>query len=149
MSYQKRPKLGIVAALYVLFIMSWLSLVLIFFPLGFYIDITQTISSGAVTNSSGFAFNMIQSVLVFLIPTFFIPWLRNMYQYFPWLLPFVVICTLNLIIFGVGSEITNKGFEVSNSTRHTIFTVLVVAQIIASRLAMSAYFHFRPLKPLR
>ena len=31
MSYQKRPKLGIVAALYVLFIMSWLSPVLIFF----------------------------------------------------------------------------------------------------------------------
>ncbi|MFD1801100.1 hypothetical protein ACFSFZ_02655 [Mixta tenebrionis] len=149
MNYQERPAPGIFARLYFLFFILPLTLLLVITPLGFMMDIFTTISSGWVPASSvGVPSSMVQAVLMTLLPTFFFARLRSLYWYFPWLLPVVIIGSLNLLIFAAGAGLLFKGFEVINASRQIIFIVLAIVQIIVSRLAMCAYFHFRPLKPL-
>ncbi|QHM73269.1 hypothetical protein [Mixta intestinalis] len=149
MHYQERPAPGIIARLYLMFFLGPLTLFLVITPLGFMMDIFTTISSGWIPASSvGVPSATVQTFFITLLPSFFFSRLRSLYWFLPWLLPLVIIGSLNVLIFAAGAGLLFKGFEVINGGRQIIFIVLAIVQIIISRLAMCAYFYFRPLKPL-
>jgi hypothetical protein len=75
-----------------------------------------------------------------------IPALRIMYYKLPWLAPFVKIFFCNSLIMALAFTILNYGYEVQDPGRHRAFFWLMIAQIVACRLAMSFYFHRRPAK---
>ncbi len=146
MHYQDRPKLSFFAILYILFVLFWVCLLLVISPFGFVSDIQQIIDSGFVNSRNiGSGKSIIAIISLFLIPSFFIATLRNIYKTFPWLLPFIIFFSLNTIITAIALEITNKGFEISDTSRHSLFIVIMLAQVICCRLAMSVYFHFNPI----
>lgn len=70
-----------------------------------------------------------------------IPVLRRMYHWFPWLYAFIKILFVNTIIMVVATTILNFGYQVQDSTRHTIFFVLMLCFIILARAVMCVYFH--------
>ncbi|MFS0574037.1 hypothetical protein AB1K83_00235 [Sporosarcina sp. 179-K 3D1 HS] len=139
----KRQLAALAATMYFLFPMSLVLLTLVITPLLFVSDV------GAI-RSSGFAGPQASEALVgfcglFIGISMLVPAFRRMYRALPWLYPFVTIFFINLIIANVALMILNTGYEVSSSTRHTIFTIFMIVFIIGARLAMSIYFRKRPV----
>jgi len=69
-----------------------------------------------------------------------------MYRVLPWLYSFVKIFYVNLIILGIGLIILNFGYQTQNNTRHTVFFILMILQVVICRLAMCIYFKIKPAK---
>lgn len=150
MDCQDRPKLNIFAVLYSLTAVAFVCFLLIsFIPASIGI-IRATIAEGAVQAASiGIGSAIMTFISLFLMPSFFIPALRNIYKAFPWLLPFIILFSLNCFIFIGAMETLNKGYEVQSSARHYLFITLMLIQIIVCRLGMCAYFHYKPASLVR
>lgn len=133
-----------VAAIYFLFPMSLVLLLLTFMPIGFLSDVS------AVRNS-GFAGQNISASFIgmcgfFIGLSLLIPTLRKMYRVIPWLYPFIKIFYVNLIILCIALSILNLGYEVRSNSRHTLFFILMIVQIIICRIGMCIYFKLKPVR---
>ncbi len=132
------------AAIYFVFPMCFIFLVLIFMPIGFLSDVNSV-------RSSGFAGpNMTASFMgtcgLFIGLSLLIPPLRKMYRVLPWLYSFVKIFYVNLIILTIGLAILNRGYQVKNNTHHITFFILMIVQIVICRIAMCIYFKLKPVR---
>ncbi|MEK3934856.1 hypothetical protein MKY41_05995 [Sporosarcina sp. FSL W7-1349] len=139
-----KSKLAAVAAiLYFLFPMSLVFFILIFTPLMFVWDVESIRASGFAGPQSSIALIGISGLFIGI--SMLVPALRRMYRALPWLYPFISIFFINLIIANVALMILNTGYEISNETRHLLFTIFMIVFIIGARLAMSIYFRKKPV----
>ncbi|MDN4608463.1 hypothetical protein [Sporosarcina highlanderae] len=139
-----KSKLAAAAAiLYFIFPMSIVLIILIFTPIMFLSDVSTIRTAGFAGPQTGIA--MIGICGLFIGISMLVPALRRMYRAIPWLYAFITIFFINVIIANTALMILNKGYEVTNSTRHTIFLILMIVFIIGARLAMSIYFKKRPV----
>lgn len=132
------------AAIYFIFPMSMVLLILIFMPIVFLSDVS------AVRNSGFAGPNITTSYIgvcgLFIGLSLLIPAFRKMYRAFPWLYSFTKIFYVNLIILCIGSRILNMGYQVNNDSRHTTFFILMIAQIVICRIAMCIYLKLKPIR---
>jgi len=134
------------AAIYFIFPMSLILLVLLVMPLMFLSDVSAITDSGfAGPNTAG---SFIGVCGLFIGLSLLIPPLRKMYLVLPWLYPFVKIFFVDLVILNIGISILNYGYQVNNKLRHQIFFFLMILQIVISRIAMCIYFKRKPVKPV-
>ncbi|MCL2354495.1 MAG: hypothetical protein FWC68_01120 [Oscillospiraceae bacterium] len=126
-------------------ILAWCYMGLVLFLL--VIAPIMLISDMRAVFRSGFAtMNQLQTWLIllgiFLAPTLLIPGMRRLYyEKIPCLFAIVVMFFVNIIILGIAVMILNHGYSVQNSDRHTLFTIIMIAQIVGCRFLMSIYFH--------
>jgi hypothetical protein len=132
------------AAIYFIFPMSLILLILLITPLMFLSDVGAVRNSGFAGPNSASAMIGASGLVIGL--SLLIPPLRKMYRVLPWLYSFTKIFYIDLIILNIGSTILNYGYEVNNTARHTTFYVLMIIQIIACRLAMCLYYKKRPVR---
>ncbi len=135
---------NIIAILYFFSIMPFVIFILAFAPIGLLMDIKTIRASGFSTTNIGIT--LIGILGMFIAPTLLIPALRGMYYKLPWLFPFVKIFFIDLIILSIALAVLNLGYEVQNSTRHSMFFALMIIQIILCRAAMSIYFSRKPVE---
>ncbi|MEW8993249.1 hypothetical protein [Clostridium sp.] len=136
----------IIATIYFIFPMCLILLMLILMPLFFITDVSTVRSSGfAVPNTADL---FIGTCGFFIGVSLLIPPLRKMYRVLPWLYSFVKIFYTNLIVLGIGLVILNFGYQTQNDTRHTIFFMLMILQVVICRLAMCIYFKTKPAKTI-
>jgi hypothetical protein len=123
---------------YFILVMSWLIPLLLFLPFGIITDINTVRVSGFSGQNTGISFIAVLGALIgfsMLIPAF-----RKMYYKLPWLFPYVKIFFINVVIISVASMIINYGYEIQNETRHTIFFILMLCEIVIGRILMCLYF---------
>lgn len=132
-----------IAAIYFIFPMSFILLLLIFMPIGFLTDVSAIRTSGFAGPDETTSFIAICGLFIGL--SIIIPALRKMYRVLPWLYSFVKIFYVNLIILCIGLGILNIGYQVNNNTRHTIFFILMIIQIVICRILMCFYFKLKPI----
>jgi len=122
----------------------WVAVMLI---MVFMITLYPFIAIGQIgtVRTSGFAgpdnMFMISVMGLFIGLSLLIPVFRRMYHWFPWLYAFIKIFFLNTTIMIIATTILNFGYRVQDSTRHTIFFVLMLCFIVAARALMCLYFH--------
>ncbi|WP_346920842.1 hypothetical protein [Clostridium sp. UBA7339] len=134
----------IIATIYFIFPMCLVLLMLILMPLFFITDVSTVRSSGfAGQNTAGLFIGICG---LFTGVSLLIPPLRKMYRVLPWLYSFVKIFYVNLIILGIGLIILNFGYQTQNNTRHTVFFILMILQVVICRLAMCIYFKIKPAR---
>lgn len=143
----KRWISNIAAVLWFFGVVIWMLLMLFFTLIMLPSDITSIIDSGFGIQSMGFAFLLIFS-FVFGI-TMFVPAFRKCFRKLPWLYPYITILTANVTILAIGIEILNYGYQVQSDTRHTLFLVLMIVQIIVCRIAMCIFCHKKPMRIVR
>ena len=135
---------NIIAVLWFLGTMLPVILCLCFIPLGLFMDIGTIRTSGFSTSNIGFsmfgAFGLLISI------TMLVPCFRKCFKKLPWLYPYVIVSMLNILILTIGIAILNYGYEIQSETRHTLFFILMIIQMIVCRLAMCIYLKLRPLK---
>lgn len=134
----------IIAVLYFIFPMGLALLVLIFTPLMFLSDVSSIRTSGFAGPRSELAVIGVCGLIIGL--SMLIPALRRIYTFFPWMYAFIKIFFINMIILNVALTILNYGYEVQDESRHTLFFILMISQLIICRLGMSLYFKLRPVK---
>lgn len=132
------------AAVYFIFPMSFVLLMLVFMPIIFLSDVSAIRSSGFAGQSESAAF--IGVCGLFLGLSLLIPPLRKMYRVLPWLYSLTKIFYVNLIILCIGESILNFGYEVQSNSRHITFFILMIVQIIICRIGMCIYFKLKPVK---
>ncbi|WP_027632094.1 hypothetical protein [Clostridium hydrogeniformans] len=132
------------AAIYFIFPMSFILFTLLFMPLFFLSSVSAVRISGFAGISMTFEFISVCGFVIGL--SLLIPPFRKIYKAFPWLYSFTKIFYANLIILSIGLGILNKGYEIQNTTRHTIFFILMIVQVFICRVAMCVYFKLKPVK---
>lgn len=132
------------AFFYFIFVMCWVILLLAIAPLMLYSDINVIRESGFSVPNIGI--ELIGVLGLFIGLSLLIPSFRRMYYNLPWLFPFVKILFIDVIIMSFAIMILNYGYEVQNNTRHTIFFILMIVQIILCRAAMCIYFNKKPVR---
>ncbi|HEY8529828.1 MAG TPA: hypothetical protein VIL22_09115 [Paenibacillaceae bacterium] len=138
---------NVFAVLYFVFFMIATLFILLIMPFMCLSDIQVLLSTGfAVPDNPNMVMIGVIGIIIGL--SMLIPALKIMYYKLPWLAPFVKIFFCNSLIMAVAFTILNYGYEVQNPARHRAFFWLMIAQIVACRLAMSFYFHKRPAKSL-
>lgn len=138
-----RKELGLFAAVYFVFPMGLIFLILIFTPLMFFSDISAIRNSGFAGPDVGLSLIGISGFVIGI--SLLVPALRKMYTYFPWLFSFVKIFFVSMVILTLGLSILNYGYKIVSPTRHTIFFILMIVFVIVGRLAMSVYFKRKPV----
>lgn len=146
MNKMKKLLGGTAVTLYFIYGMGLALLILIFMPIGFLMDVDTILTSGFATADMAVEFISITGLIIGI--SMVIPSLRKIYKVFPWMYSFVKIFYFNLIILCVGLSILNKGYEVTNTTRHTIALIIMIIQIIICRLYMCLYFKKKPVKSI-
>lgn len=131
------------AAIYFIFPMSFVLIILLFTPLMFFSDVSAIRTSGFA--GPDLAISTISITGLFIGISLLVPALRKMYTVFPWLYSFVKIFFVTLVILNLGIAILNYGYEVNNPTRHTIFFILMIVFVVIGRLAMCFYFWHNPV----
>lgn len=134
------------AAIYFIFPMSFVILLLLFMPLGFLTDVEAMRSSGFAGPNTAASMIGICGLIIGL--SLLIPPLRKMYRALPWLYSFIKILYADLIILNIGLTILNYGYQINNEARHTLFFALMIVQIAVCRLAMCFYFKIKPVKSI-
>lgn len=132
-----------VTAIYFAFPMIPILIILIMTPLTFMIDIQTVIKTGFV--ETNLSFSTIGACGFFIGLSLLIPKLRKMYKVLPWLFSFVKIFYVNFVILSIGSVIMNKGYEIGDSSRHTMFFIFMAAEVVICRIAMCIYFKKKPV----
>ncbi len=56
------------------------------------------------------------------------------------LVSLIKILYINVVILGLGVTILNYGYEVQSPDRHNLYYMLMIIQLIASRILMCIYF---------
>lgn len=133
---------NIAAAVYFIFPMSLIILLLLFTPLMFQSDVSSITGSGFAGPNT--AASLIGMCALSIGLSLIITPLRKMYIAFPWFYPFVKIFFIDMIILNVGIAILNYGYQVTSEARHTLFYILMIIQIAVCRIAMCIYFRIRP-----
>jgi hypothetical protein len=137
--------LGSTAAfIYFIFPMCFVILFLIIYPLGFMSDVSSIRGSGFAGPNNAASFIGVCGLFIGL--SMLIPPFRKMYGVLPWLYSFIKIFFIDFVIVNIGIAILNYGYEVNNSTRHTIFYIMMIVQIIICRIIMCIYFKKKPVK---
>lgn len=134
---------GTFAAIYFIFPMGFVLLLLIFTPIMFLSDVSAIRTSGFAGPNTSMAMIGMSGLVIGL--SLLIPPLRKMYNVFPWLFSFVKIFFVTFMILNLGLAILNYGYEVDNPTRHMWFFILMIVFIIVGRLAMCVYFWWKPV----
>lgn len=132
------------AIIYFLAVMMWVLLLLALVPIIIFSDISIIFKSGFATSNTGTAFIGLFGLAIgisMLIPAF-----RRMYYKLPWMFPFVKIMYLNVIIMSVAVMLLNYGYEVQSPSRHKLFVIIMICQIIVSRILMCIYFYKRKVR---
>ena len=110
-------------------------------------DIASIINSGFGIESIGFTLLLIFSFIFGI--TMLVPGFRICFRKLPWLYPYITILSANLTIVAIGIQILNYGYQVQSDTRHMLFLVLMIVQIIVCRLAMCIFCHKKPIRIAR
>ncbi len=110
-------------------------------------DIASIINSGFGIESIGFTLLLIFSFIFGI--TMLVPAFRKCFRKLPWLYPYITILTANITILAIGIQILNYGYQVQSDTRHMLFFVLMIIQIIVCRLAMCIFCHKKPMRIAR
>ena len=110
-------------------------------------DIASIINSGFGIESIGFTLLLIFSFIFGI--TMLVPAFRKCFRKLPWLYPYITILTANITILAIGIQILNYGYQVQSDTRHMLFFVLMIVQIIVCRLAMCIFCHKKPMRIAR
>ena len=135
---------NLVAILWFIGMVFPLILCLCFIPLGLFMDIDTIRTSGFSTTNIGFsmfgAFGLMFSI------TMMVPWFKKCFKKLPWLYSYVIMFMADILIITIGIAILNYGYEVQSESRHTLFYILMLAQMIICRLAMCVYLKLKPLK---
>ena len=126
------------AVIYFLAVMWWILLMLILVPIGLFFDINTIRESGFSTLNIGTTFIGIFGLFIGL--SLLIPAFRKMYYKLPWMFPFVKILYPNVIIMSIATMLLNYGYEVQNPSRHSLFFIIMICQLIVSRALMCIYF---------
>lgn len=125
--------------IYFFSVMLPIILMLIFVPLILISEIGTIREAGFATSSIGTTFISVSGLFIgisLLVPAF-----RIMYYKLPWMLPLVKILFIDVVILSIGVMILNFGYEIQSETRHTLFFVLMLIQLILCRAAMCIYFN--------
>lgn len=138
---------NILSVLWFFGVLVWMLLILPFAILMLPMDISTILESGFSTQTIGFIILLVLG-LVFSI-TMFVPAFRKCFDKLPWLFPYIIILTADVTILSIGIEILNFGYQTQNDSRHTIFLVIMILQIVLCRIAMCIYCHKKPIKNVR
>lgn len=132
--------LGTIAAwIYFLAVMTWLLPLLFIVPIMTLSDMATVVESGFSIPDTGIYYIAVFGLFIGL--SLVIPVFRKMYDKLPWMFPYVKIMFINTIIVSVALLILNYGYEVQSDSRHSVWTIVMVVQIILCRILMSLYFH--------
>lgn len=110
-------------------------------------EIPTIMEYGFTMNTQGTVLLMVFG-LIFGI-TMIVPAFRIWFRVLPWLYPYITILTADFAIIAIGIKILNYGYQVQSDTRHTLFFWLMIAQIVACRIAMSIFCHKKPMRIAR
>jgi len=132
------------AVLYFLFIMWWVLLALLLFPLFFVMDVLQLREVGYLI--SGDMKAVISMLALFVGASLLLPGVKRMYYAIPWLFPLVKILCLNALILVAAMMTLSYGYEVQERVSKNIFFAIMIVQILISRLLMSYYLHKKPIR---
>lgn len=138
---------NILSVLWFFGVLVWMLLILPFAILMLPMDISTILESGFSTQTIGFIILLVLG-LVFSI-TMFVPAFRKCFDKLPWLFPYIIILTADVTILSIGIEILNFGYQTQNDSRHTLFLVIMMLQIVLCRIAMCIYCHKNPIKNVR
>lgn len=138
---------NILSILWFFGVLVWMLLILPFAILMLPMDISTILESGFSTQTIGFTILLVLG-LAFSI-TMFVPAFRKCFDKLPWLFPYIVILTADVTILSIGIEILNFGYQTQSDSRHTIFLVIMILQLVLCRIAMCIYCHKKPLKIVR
>mgnify|MGYP001426019044 CR=1 FL=1 len=124
----------------------WAIFALGFTPLMILGDINTILRTGFALGFTWDSFLIGHSFMIAI--SMLVPPLRKIYDYFPWLFPYVVMFFINSLIMMMAVYILNYGYEVRDTARHVFFLIVMLVQIIVCRFAMCLYFWRKPVKPL-
>ena len=122
----------------------WILILLFLLLLVIISDINTIIVSGFSMPNMGGVCIGIMALLIGL--SMLIPPLREKYYSYPWLYAYVKIFFFDLIILCIAQTIINYGYEVQSQSRHILFIILMVVQIILCRIIMCLYLNKRKCK---
>lgn len=143
----KRWISNIAAILWFFGVVIWMLLMLFIALIMLPNDIASIINSGFGIESIGFTLLLIFSFIFGI--TMLVPAFRKCFRKLPWLYPYITILTANITILAIGIQILNYGYQVQSDTRHMLFLVLMIVQIIVCRLAMCIFCHKKPMRIAR
>lgn len=143
----KRRISNIAAILWFFGVLIWMLLMLPITILMLPSDITSILESGFGTQPIGFTF-LLMFGLIFGI-TMLVPAFRKCFYKLPWLYPYITILTADITILAISIEILNYGYQVQSDSRHTIFLILMIAQIVVCRIALCIFCHKKPMRIAR
>lgn len=126
------------AVIYFFVVMLILMLMLIIVPFILISEISTIREVGFATSTIGTTFIGVFGIFIgisLLVPVF-----RKMYYKLPWMFPFVKILFFDVVVLSIGVMILNFGYEVQSESRHTLFFILMLIQLILCRAAMCIYF---------
>ncbi len=130
---------GAISVIYYLIVMFPILVLLLLMPLMLLSDIKTIMDSGFSIPNNGptavLAWIGFWTGLSLLIPVF-----RKMYHKLPWMFAFVKVLYIDLVILTIAILVLNYGYGVQSHTRHTIFLILMVVQIVIFRILMCVYF---------
>ncbi len=134
----------IVAVIYFSVIMWWILILMLFMPF-------MSISDMGTIRDSGFSvpdtsFSVLAVFGLFIGLSLLVPPLRRMYGKLPWLFPYVKVLLIDNLIFTIAITLLNYGYEVQSSTRHMIFFLLTIVQLVLCRALMCIYFSRRKVQ---
>lgn len=109
----------------------------------FFSDILGMLKSGFSTSTVGLVFCFVAGLVLAI--TGWVPAFRRCYYKLPWLYPFSMIITMDLLIVSIAEEILAKGFSVISTPRHVVTIILMIVQIVVCRLAMCWYLKKNPM----
>lgn len=134
---------NIAAFLWFIGVLVWILLLMPIIILMLPSDISTIIKSGFGTQTIGFIFLMMIGLVVGI--TMLVPAFRNCFRKLPWLYPYVTILTADIAIIAIAEELLNYGYSVQSETRHTMFLIIMIVQIVVCRLGMCIYCHKKPM----
>lgn len=133
----------IAAFLWFIGVLGW---VLLFMPIIILMlpnDISVIIESGFGTQAIGFTLLILIGLVVGI--TMLVPAFRNCFRKLPWLYPYVTILTADIAVLSIAEALLNYGYSVQNKTRHTVFLIIMIVQILVCRIGMCIYCHKKPM----
>ena len=143
----KRWISNIAAVLWFFGVLIWMLLMLPITLIMLPSDITSIMDSGFGTQPIGFTFLLVFG-LIFGI-TMLVPAFRKCFRKLPWLYPYITILTADVAILSIGIELLNYGYQVQSDSRHALFLVLMLVQIVVCRIALCILCHKKPMRIAR
>jgi len=111
-------------------------------------DILAIYHTGYALIDSGYMLlGVIFSIPLIGISFIFAP-TRRIYYRMPWLLPFIILFSVNLLILSISYLIINTGFYVLDEDRTALYSLFMIGQLLLSRLLLSIWLYKKPITHL-